>query len=137
MYFRRRFNFIRLRSVRVHYITTDYVEMTSVLYGGGVGNQGGNPVKAEFNKLQRQVDNLKNENRQLLEAISRVAPDIVDQFQKVKAEDAARDEEAAARAAAEARLAASQNMGQFNVRQGGSGAAQGSYGNIYNNNRFR
>jgi hypothetical protein len=45
--------------------------------------------------------------------------------------------EAARIAAAEARLAASQSMGQFNVRQGGSGAAQGSYGNLYNNNRYR
>jgi hypothetical protein len=111
--------------------------MTSVLYGGGVGNQSTNPLKGQFMKLERQIDSLKNENRQLMEAIARVAPDIVDQFHKIKAEEKARAEEDAARAAAEARLAASQSMGHFNVRQGGSGATQGSYGNMYNNNRYR
>lgn len=112
--------------------------MTSVLNGGGIGYQGTNPVRNEINKLQRQIDDLKMQNTYLLTALFKVSPDVVTEFEKVKADERARKEEEAARAAAEARLAQQQAQ-MFNPRaMGGSAASQGTYSSLYSGSgRFR
>ncbi len=127
------------RSTTHAYFTPAYVEMTSVLNSGGIGYQGTNPVRNEINKLQRQIDDLKLENTYLLTALFKLSPDVVTEFEKVKADERARKEEEAARAAAEARLAQQQAQ-MFSPRMGGSGSAQGTYSSLYNGGgtgRFR
>jgi hypothetical protein len=111
--------------------------MTSVLNSGGIGYQGTNPVRNEINKLQRQIDELKMENTYLLTALFKISPDVVTEYEKIKADEIARKEEQAARAAAEARMAQQQAQ-MFNPRVGGSGSAQGTYSSLYSGSgRFR
>ena len=111
--------------------------MSSVLNGGGIGYQGINPVRNEINKLQRQIDELKLENTYLLTALFKVMPDVVTEYERVKADERARKEEEAARAAAEARMAQQQAQ-MFAPRMGGSGSAQGTYSSLYSGSgRFR
>jgi hypothetical protein len=111
--------------------------MTSVLNSGGIGYQGTNPVRNEINKLQRQIDELKMENTYLLTALFKISPDVVTEYEKIKADEIARKEEQAARAAAEARMAQQQAQ-MFSPRVGGSGSAQGTYSSLYSGSgRFR
>ena len=112
--------------------------MTSVLNCGGIGFQGTNPVRNEINKLQRQIDELKMENTYLLTALHKISPDVITEYERIKAEERARKEEEMARAAAEARMAQQQAQ-MFNPRtMGGSAASQGTYSALYSGSgRYR
>jgi septal ring factor EnvC (AmiA/AmiB activator) len=72
--------------------------MSSVLYGN-TGFPGGNRLNNDIRGLQNQIDFLRQENKFLVSSIQSVTPEIVETYEKLRAEAAAKVAAAAAEAA--------------------------------------
>jgi septal ring factor EnvC (AmiA/AmiB activator) len=72
--------------------------MSSVLYGN-TGFAGGNRLNNDIRGLQNQIDSLRQENKFLVSSIQSVTPAIVETYEKLRAEAAAKVAAAAAEAA--------------------------------------
>jgi hypothetical protein len=72
--------------------------MSSVLYGN-TGFPGGNRLNNDIRGLQNQIDFLRQENKFLISSIQSVTPEIVETYEKLRAEAAAKVAAAAAEAA--------------------------------------